>query len=73
MQIKVQLSREENLTRYGKTEVLLDVEEYVKGVVPAEIGNSALEACKAQAVAARTFALSRFKGKGYITDKSSID
>ena len=73
MQIKVQLSREENLTHYGKSEVTIDFEEYVKGVVPSEIGNSALEACKAQAVAARTFALSRLKGKGYITDKSSID
>ena len=73
MQIKVKLSREENLTKYGAEEVLLDMEEYCKGVVPSEIGNSLLEACKAQAVAARTFALSRSKGKGYITDKSSID
>ena len=73
MNIKVTLSRQENLDKYGADEVTLDFEEYVKGVVPSEIGNSALEACKAQAVAARTFALARFKGKGYITDKSSID
>lgn len=73
MNIKVTLSREENITKYGASEVTLEFEEYVKGVVPSEIGNALLEACKAQAVAARTFALSRSKGKGYITDKSSVD
>lgn len=73
MNIKVTLSRQENLEKYGATDVTLDFEEYLKGVVPSEIGNSLLEACKAQAVAARTFALSRSKGKGYITDKSSVD
>ena len=37
--------------------VELDMDEYLKGVVPAEIGpNSPLEAQKAQAVAARTYA-----------------
>ncbi|UCB52475.1 MAG: SpoIID/LytB domain-containing protein [Candidatus Zixiibacteriota bacterium] len=41
---------------------LIHVEEYLKGVVPAEIGKLSrqeLEALKAQAVAARTYSLSR--------------
>lgn len=73
MIIEVRLSREENLTKYGKDVVKLDFEEYMRGVVPSEIGNSALEACKAQAVAARTFALYKQIHRGYITDKSSTD
>jgi len=47
MQIKVILSRDENIQKYGADEVTLDFEEYVKGVVPSEIGNALLEACKA--------------------------
>lgn len=73
MNVLIKLSREENLSKYNATEVTLDFEEYLKGVVPAEIGNSALEACKAQAVAARTFALYRQIHRGYMTDKSSTD
>lgn len=73
MLIKVKLTRSENLDYYGKDEITIDIEEYLKGVVPAEIGNADLEAGKAQAVAARTFALYRYQGKGYISDKSSVD
>lgn len=73
MLIKVKLTRSENLDYYGKDEIEIDIEEYLKGVVPAEIGNAALEACKAQAVAARTFALYRYQNKGSISDKSSTD
>lgn len=71
MNIKVALSRQENLEHYGVNEVDLEFEEYLKGVVPSEIGNALLEACKAQAVAARTFALYTYTHKGYITDQSS--
>lgn len=73
MLIKVKLTRSENLDYYGKDEIEIDIEEYLKGVVPAEVGNAALEAGKAQAVAARTFALNRFQTKGSISDKSSTD
>ena len=73
MLIKIQLTRSENLDYYGKDEIEIDIEEYLKGVVPAEVGNAALEACKAQAVAARTFALYRCQSKGSISDKSSTD
>jgi stage II sporulation protein D len=50
---------------------VVGVEDYLKGVVPAEIGRpgeDAMEAIKAQAVAARTYALSRlghYAGWGY--------
>lgn len=45
--------------------VTMELEEYVKGVVAAEMPASfALEALKAQAVAARTFALKRAKSCG---------
>lgn len=46
----------------GKTEVM-DLEEYIKGVVAAEMpADFSLEALKAQAVAARTFAYGRLSG-----------
>lgn len=73
MNIVIHLSREENISKYQAEEISIDIEEYLKGVVPSEIGNAALEACKAQAVVARTFGLSRIRNRGYITDKSSID
>jgi peptidoglycan hydrolase-like amidase len=40
MKITVKLSREENISYYGSNEIQLDVEEYLKGVVPSEIGNA---------------------------------
>lgn len=74
MKIKVKLTRDENLKYYNnQTEIEIDIEEYLRGVVPAEVGNAPLEAGKAQAVAARTFALRKHKSQGYITDKSSTD
>lgn len=73
MIIKVKLSREENISYYGATEIEIDLEDYLKGVVPSEVGNAHIEACAAQAVAARNFTISRVKSKGYITDQSSID
>lgn len=39
------------------TMIHMDFEEYIFGVVASEIGNAPIEACKAQAVAARTVAL----------------
>ena len=71
MNVKVKLSRTENINYYHKNVIEIDMEEYLKGVVPSEIGNALLEASKAQAVAARTFALNKMKKQGYITDKSS--
>jgi stage II sporulation protein D len=55
------------------------VEDYLKGVVPAEIGklkDEEAEALKAQAVAARTYSLSRlrqYEGLGYDLEASVVD
>ncbi|MCK4427543.1 MAG: SpoIID/LytB domain-containing protein, partial [candidate division Zixibacteria bacterium] len=55
------------------------VEDYLKGVVPAEIGKLSeeeIEALKAQAIAARTYSLSRlgqYKDSGYDLEASVID
>lgn len=73
MNIIITLSREENIQHYGANVITIDIEEYLRGVVPSEIGNAALEACKAQAVAARTFALARYSKSKQITDQSSKD
>jgi hypothetical protein len=61
MKIQVKMTRAENLDKYGVkagTPVTIDLEEYLRGVVPAEVYESRtpVEALKAQAIAARTFA-----------------
>lgn len=73
MNITVKLYSDKNIKFYGSNQITIDLEEYLVGCVAAEIGNAPLEACKAQAVASRTFALNAIKSKGYITDKSSSD
>lgn len=62
MKIKVRINREDNADYFGvNLDSIIDIqfEEYLIGVVATEIGNSNLEACKAQAVASRTYAISR--------------
>lgn len=77
MKISVKITRLENAsffhTQIGAI-VEVDLEEYVAAVVASEISNSNLEACKAQAVAARTFAVKKgvLKGK-IISDSSTTD
>ena len=59
MQIKVKLTRTENADYYGAQvgdTVEVPLETYVAGVVASEMGNPPIEAAKAQAIAARTFA-----------------
>lgn len=75
MKIKVQLSRKENIEYFNaKLDDIVEVEfeEYVAAVVASEIGNSYIEACKAQAIAARSFAISRgvLRGKA-ISDSAN--
>lgn len=58
--IKVKLERAENAQYWGVAPgevVAIPIEEYIKGVAASEIGNAHIEACKAQAIAARTYAL----------------
>lgn len=72
--IKVKLTRSENTSYYKKNSgdvIEIDFEEYLKGVVPSEIGNAHIEACKVQAVAARTYAFAAARDGKTISDESS--
>lgn len=60
MNIKIKLTRAANAAYYHVSKgnvVTIPLEQYLLGVVSSEIGNAPLEACKAQAIAARTYAL----------------
>ena len=75
--ITVKITREENAKHFGVavgSAVDVTLDDYVANVVASEIGNSHIEACKAQAVAARTFAVSKgvLDGKT-ISDSSATD
>lgn len=62
MTIRVEITRQENADHFGANIgdiVGVEFEEYVAAVVASEIGNAAIEACKAQAVSARTYAAHR--------------
>ena len=60
MRIRVKMTRAGNIARHGEGIAELDLEEYLCGVVPAEIGEGSHgDALRAQAVAARTFAVRR--------------
>lgn len=73
MDISLKLTRDANIKHYGKSEIIIDIEEYLKGVVGSEIGNASINACRAQAVAARTFAFIKASKEQQITDTSSKD
>ena len=60
MKIKVKITTAGNMKYHNcakDTVIEIELEDYIKCVVASEIGNSNIEACKAQAVAARTFAV----------------
>lgn len=62
MNIKLQVNRQENANYFNVNlgDIIdIDFEDYLIAVVASEIGNSNLQACKAQAVASRTYAISR--------------
>lgn len=75
MKIKVQLTVQENIDYFNmnKDDIIeIEFEDYIAAVTASEIGNSHIEACKAQAVAARSFAISRGVLRGLsISDSSS--
>lgn len=73
MRIIVKLTRSENTALLGAGPVELDLEEYLCGVVPSEVYESAhMEALKAQAVAARTFAAKRAMAGIVVDDTTSF-
>ncbi|MDL2319437.1 SpoIID/LytB domain-containing protein [Eubacteriales bacterium OttesenSCG-928-A19] len=58
--VRIQMTRSANIAVYGAGEVRMDIEEYLRGVVPSEMYESAdVEALKAQAICARTYACRR--------------
>lgn len=74
MRVKIKIARSENASYYGvalNSEVEEDLETYVAAVVASEIGNAPLEACKAQAVASRTFVYRYILKDKAISDGSS--
>ena len=76
MKIRVQITTAENMSflncDYNHI-IEIEFEDYIARVVASEIGNSPIEACKAQAIAARTFAVGRgvLDGK-VISDSASV-
>lgn len=73
MRITVKLTCAENTALLGAGPVELDLEEYLCGVVPSEIYESShMEALKAQAVAARTFAVKRAMAGTVVDDTTSF-
>ena len=77
MLIKIRITRQDNANYFKQpigTIVQIDFEEYIAAVVGSEIGRSSLEACKAQAIAARTYAVNKgvLLGK-IITDSANQD
>jgi stage II sporulation protein D len=80
--LEVVLATENPPSKNQKSLMVLNivyVEDYLKGVVPAEIGKLSgeeIEALKAQAVAARTYSLSRlgqYEDLGYDLEASVVD
>ena len=61
MLIRLSLKKSSNINYHGGSEVVLELEDYINGCVAQEVGNAHIEACKAQAIAARSFAISRSK------------
>ena len=73
MKIKVKLTGLRNAAYYSVAVgdvVEIKLEEYLRGVVAAEMGNAPLEACKAQAVASRTTAYPYYSVGKVISDSS---
>ena len=73
MTIQVKMTGSKNAAYYSVCEndvVEMELEEYLVGVVAAEIGNAPLEACKAQAVASRTMVYPYYSAGRIVSDSS---
>lgn len=74
--MRLKITTNENMKYYScdkDTIIDIDLEDYITGVVASEIGEGPIEALKAQAIAARTFAINRgvLEGK-VISDSASV-
>ena len=54
MRLHLSLTKQSNINYHNSTSIVINLEEYINGCVAQEIGNAHIEACKAQAIAART-------------------
>lgn len=76
MNINIKLTRSENASYHNTsvgTIITMDIEEYLRGVVPSEVYPSwHAEALKAQAVAARTYGIYHGAGKRTIDDTTGL-
>ena len=72
MHVKLTLSKSSNINYHCQTEVVLELEDYINGCVAQEIGNAHIEACKAQAIAARTNCQPYIYNDKMASDQSSI-
>ena len=76
MIVKLCVSRSENLEYFNVSKgdtVNIDMEDYLCGVVPAEMGDAPAAALEAQAIASRTYALAITKAGKTISDESAIN
>lgn len=71
MYIKLSLKKDSNISYFETDSVELDLEDYISGCVAQEIGNAHIEACKAQAIAARTNCQPYIKNDKTVSDQSS--
>jgi len=71
MIITINLKKSSNIDYYNKEIMTLDMEEYINGCVAQEVGNSNIEVCKAQAIAARTNAYYYAVREKTVSDQSS--
>ena len=72
--VNIRLTKQENADFYKKNigdVISLSTEQYLLGVVPAEVGNAHIDACKAQAVASRSIVRYWTRSGASITDSSS--
>lgn len=72
--VRMEIRKDENAQFFGVpvgTVVSLPLEEYLLGVVSAEIGNAHIEACKAQAIAARSLQYRWTKNGNAVSDTTT--
>ena len=71
MLLELSLKKESNQSYFNSSIISIELEDYVAGCVAQEIGNAHIEACKAQAIAARTNCQPYIKKQTAISDQSS--
>ena len=71
MNIQLNLTKPSNVNFYKSNTITIELEQYIKGCVGQEVGNSDIEVCKAQAIAARTNIYQYVLKNATATDSSS--